>query len=132
MGIVDFNTLVVYLTACTDQEQVRDLVLSYGNARHKAGIESAGQKARDFLSKINAIRGKRMKNSILNWDEENGIISLKEFTKYITGVEDELKEMVKHGDLAHANAATDISSIMWNKVGDLKVDRRLLFSNDDE
>ena len=132
MSINDIETLVSYIFACDDKEEIKNLILAYGNSRHASGIESAGQKARDFYAKINALRGKRIKNSILNWDEDNGTITLKELTKFIVGIDDQLRVMVGHGDKAHADAASDISCILYDRIGDLKIDRRLLFSNDED
>ena len=132
MVISDFDTLIDYLSTCCVKSEIRELVLAYGNTRCAYGIEYEGQKARDFYHKINILRGQRIKNTILNFDEANGAINLTEFTRFISGVEDELKEIIDHGDLVHSSAANDIWCLLINRVGDLKVDRRLLFSKEDE
>lgn len=132
MEISNIDVLVKYLASCTDESLIRSLITAYGNIRHAAGIEYEGRKSREFLAKINACKNKRIKNYILNWDEDNGAVTLKELTKYITGIDDELHEMMRHGDAAHCNAATDVSGIIWNRIGNIKIDRRLLFTKDED
>lgn len=131
MEISSMDVLVKHLASCTDESEIRTLVTSYGDVRHASGIESEGRRSREFLAKINACKNKRIKNYILNWDEDNGAITLKEFTTFITAVDDVLREMIDHGDEQHCSAASDVSGVIWNRIGDIKIDRRLLFSKDE-
>jgi len=131
MKISNIDVLVKYLASCTDENEIKSLVVDYGNVRCAAGIESEGKNSRDFLRKINFCKNKRIKNFILDWDEDNGAVTLKEFTTFITAVDDVLREMIENGDEAHCAAASDVSGVVWNRIGDIKIDRRLLFSKDE-
>lgn len=131
MKISSIDVLVKYLASCTDENEIRSLVVAYGDVRCAAGIESEGKRSREFLHRVNVSKNKRIKNFILDWDEDNGAVTLKEFTTFITAVDDVLKEMIDHGDEAHCAAASDVSGVVWNRIGDIKIDRRLLFSKDE-
>ena len=132
MEIQSVDLMVDYVMSSKDKEEVKRMIIEYGNVRSAWSIECAWDKALRFFKAVKKVQKKRIQNEILDYDELNGCISLKEFTKYYFGVEDELMMYMRCGDEAHRNAAADISATLANRLGDLKLDRRILFAKDEE
>lgn len=132
MEIQTIENLVDHIYAINNKEEAIKAIKTYGDIRCEDQIEKAWDRASRFYKTISKLQKKRVKNAILNYDEENGFITLKEFLKYYFAVDDQLHIMMKYGDDAHKDAASDISSTLSNSLGDIRVDRRMLFPKDRE
>ena len=105
------------------------LVKLYGDKRAEKAIKNSWDNARLVYGKILRRRRERLKNLIVNYDEENGCVSLEEFNDFFTSVEDELILAMRHcKEQETKKLAEDIHDFMRQKVGEIRIDRRLLFA----
>lgn len=130
--LTNWDLLLDYLRVGIDRDEAKKAIESYGNARVESAVEREWKRAMKFFRAVNRTRRNKFKNDILDYDEENGCISLKEFTKFLVGVEDELRFFMINGSKTMYNVCSSVIATMYNRLGDLKVDRRLLFAKDDE
>lgn len=113
-----------------DKETAKQLIQEYGNVRCEHAIEKAWYKAMNVWKALGKCRQKRMRDEILNFDDINGVITLKEFIKWYAGVEDELGFFMRNGGDRYREVCSSVLSTMSNRLGDIRIDRRILFSND--
>lgn len=126
---INFDSIVSMLTQETKPETVASLLTQYGNLREAQGIEKGWQHCTDKFKRLDMVRKNRIKNHILEYDEENGCIKLIEFMRFFSAIIDELKVTAKY-DSVNSEYAANLEALMWNKIGDLKTDRRILFNKD--
>ena len=126
IGSVD---LLPQCQGCQNRDIIKQALIGYINHRVGKAIEDAWDKSAEVLRATNLCRQKRIRNSILNYNE-NGQISVREFTKYFIGVVDELRQFAHHGTPEHRKAAIDVVSTMYTLLGDVKIDKRTLFTKD--
>lgn len=124
------DALIEYLKAEEDREVIRISLLTWRNTDHERVWQKGWDTANNFHISLARSKKNKIKNSILECDDQT--ISLKEFNKFYYGVKDEITEMYRHGDKAHRDAAVDVQTTMDNRLGDIRPDRRILFSKDKE
>lgn len=133
MTITDLNTLVKEIHTL-DVESQACYIKAYADSFSKNMYEQGYSKGyRDCVADQKKIRNKRndrIKNTILNYDEENGYIELVDFTKFFFAVENELKTTMKHDEQARSYAE-NLHDFLWQLLGKIKTDRRFLFRKDE-
>lgn len=124
MDIDSTSTLCNQLAKMTDPQQIKYLVLSYGNKRETRGFEHAWLKCQGVYQRHMARRKTSIKNFIPNY-EPDGTISLNTLNKIFFKIFDELRD-VKNGKYDIKN----FQDYLFNIVGDIKIDRRLCFKKE--
>jgi len=110
----------------SDKDNAALLIERYGNLREERGIEHGWRKSADVHRKLKCIQQKKLKNAVIDYDEENRCLSLEEFIRFFAAVEDELKVTMEL-DGESRDFALNLHDFMWNRLGNIKVDRRFIF-----
>lgn len=131
LAIENINDLVFYVQN-TDKNNAQLAIKEYGNRRVKMAIDRSWFWFEKLLKRIDTHKSRRIRNQILNYDEAIGAITLREFTRFFTSVEDELISQMQMGSWDVRKAAENIHDLMTDKLGDIKIDRRTIFSNEDK
>jgi len=129
MEIVDFNTLLTSVRTSSEEEAAK-LIKTYGDCRAKSAIEEAWRISRIVMKSAMCGRNKRIKNEILEFEEDQSVISLVSFTRYIAAVEALIKEHNERSSEETKMVLSDISDFMLNKVGSIPLDRRIIYTKD--
>jgi len=74
-------------------------------------------------------REKRIRNQILDYNDEQSMIDLTNFVRYFSCIEDALRLHSEKGSQEVKEAMADVNSLMYNKLGKLKIDRRINFTD---
>lgn len=131
----NIDALIEYLKAEDDRVIIKDALHTWRNSNHEQIWAMGWDVANKMHLGINKTKKNKIKNTILDCENgENGeiVISLKKFNNFYYAVKDNLTEMYKHGDKAHRNAVVDTMAVIDNMLGDIRPDRRILFSKDKE
>lgn len=121
--------LVAYVKS-TDNENAVKAIVAYGNKRETKGITETWRRAIIVLRKAFKRREKRIKDSMLEYDPEIGAISMMSFVRYFAAIEDQLRNYQEIGSREVKNCAADVNDFMYQVLGDVKIDRRILFGKD--
>ena len=112
-----------------DPKNAEVFIRAYGDHREGVGISKGWDRCRRIYEKQNKKREDRLRKSIIHYDEENSCISTTEAIELLTSVEDEAKRLGKDAKEESANLLEMLCDFMYSKIkGDIKFDRRLLFS----
>jgi len=128
MEIANIKTLAAYIQNCTP-ENAEKAILEYGNQRAEHGIEQAWKKSTILIRKAFKRRERRIKSHLLDFTDEQSMISPIDFIRYISCIEDQLKFHSERGGADVRDACSDISNLMYNKLAKMKPDRRLNFTD---
>ena len=121
MNISSVQVLSDHMAHMSNPEEIKDLLLSYGNQRETKGIESGWQKCSGVYQRRFNNRTKLMKKFIPGYDPD-GTITLNTFNKVFWNIFDELK------DIRNKNRSIkDFQDFLFTAIGDIRVDRRLCF-----
>lgn len=133
MTIVDLETLIDHIQPLDTQSQV-EYIKAYVSAREKSiyeqGYAAAWKQCIKDQKKLRSIKRDRIKNAILNYDEENGYIELVDFVKFFYALDDELKRTMEQDENSRYYAE-NLHDFLWNIIEKVKVDRRFLFRKDE-
>jgi len=127
MEIVDFDSMLYSILTGTKEEAAK-IIKTYGDCRAKAGIDEAWTKANKLLKVATCNREKRMKDFILNYDLEAGAITLIGFTRYYAALEELLKKLSESASRETKDALSDVADGMQMLLGDVKIDKRIVYS----
>jgi len=130
MEVGDITQLVRIIQESNEEDAIKAVRL-YGNQRESRGINSGWAKCRQLMRYALKNRNRRLRKEILDFDEHSGMLSLVSFTKYFAYVEDVIKALHNKGSLEVKLACGEISAASYQALGNLKIDRRLLFSKKD-
>lgn len=130
MEVHSFNTFIDFLRTCEDSEKPIH-ILTYGDTREAMGIKKGWQRCSETYKKARNLKQNRMRAHLLDFDNENNCLPITEFIKFFSAVEDEIKTTMAYGDEMSRAFAVNLHDFMWNKLGDIKTDRRLLFAKED-
>ena len=123
MEVSNFEQLVK--TICkADKEQVENLVKQYGDIRESHGIEQGWKRCRYIWGKAMRNRTERLRKHIINYDEYTGNIPTVYFIDFFAAVEEELKLQLKSAKDEGKKVAEAIHDVMWNSLGNIKIDKR--------
>lgn len=131
MEIKDTNTLLSYIRTATPENALSALV-AYGNNREAKGVQEAWKRTTIILRKAFKRREKRIRDSFVEYDPEIGAISIMSFTNYFAAIEDALKTYYQIGSSDVRSCVSDINDFMYQMLGNVKIDRRILFSKTDQ
>lgn len=121
------NTLIDYIQHA-DQENAEKAVIEYGNHRAAKAIDDSWRVFRKVLNRVNGKNKKKIKDHILNY-EDSGAIDTLEFVKFIASVYDMLTlDPDKHTPEV-VDFASDVADYLNLKLGNIKVDRRMIFGS---
>jgi hypothetical protein len=123
MEIDNVKTLVRQIRSLGEDDAQR-LLVSYGNKREEKGINEGWTRCRMLWSKSIRMRTKRLRDHILDYDEYTAQIEIPEFILYVSSIADELKKVMMNGSDETRHAAADLFDFMYNKIGNVKTDRR--------
>lgn len=126
MEIDSLSTLADAIVSL-DKKTRESLIGHYGNLREAHGIEEGWKRATDLQRKLRNIRRKKYKDTLLDYDEENRCVSLEELIRFFAAIEDELKVTMAYGEPKDREFAVNLHDFMWNRLGNIKVDRRFIF-----
>lgn len=130
MNIVDYKTLLNEIRH-TDEQTASKLLKDYVEIRVSKAIEFAWNKMQSILKKNAHIREKRIKNHIVEFNDESSAIDLINFTRFFSAVEDRIKKHMNTENEELRDALAEINDYMYQKLGKLRLDRRLNFSGGD-
>jgi len=94
-------------------------------------INAGWDKARRLVRFIGKNRKERIRKEMVNFDEESGMISLLTFTRFFAAVEDIANVHYNYGKEETKDAISDIVAQMYNLLGSVKIDRRIIFTKED-
>ena len=123
MEIDNVKTLVNEIYE-SDKDRIEKLVIAYGDKREEKGINEGWKRCRMAWSKAIQIRTRRLKDHLLNYNEHTAQIEIPEFILYVSSIADELKKVMMTGSDETRHAAADLFDFMYNKIGNVKTDRR--------
>jgi len=118
---------IVDLVKVLPKEEASIVIEQYGNARHELGITNECKRWVALQSKQRVLRTRRFKSFML--DVEDGAIDPLEFIRFFAVIEDELKYASFGQSQEVKDFAGEINDFMWNRLGNVKVDRRLIFNS---
>lgn len=128
MEIKNIETLVGYVKGATPENAAK-AIIEYGNKRVSKGVEDAWTKSAIMWRKAFRRRQRRIKNHILDFNDEQSMIDLINFIRFFSAVEDAIKFHSERGSSDTREALADINNLMYNKLGKIRLDRRLNFTD---
>ena len=135
MVINNFDTMVSVIANMesdkkkSKEEKISKLITDYTNNRVTSAIDNSWSWARNVFRHAEKHRTEQLKKHILEFDEDNGCLNLVEFTRFFASVIEELKTWIDR-DATAADCVEDVIDFMWTKIGAVKIDRRIIFTND--
>jgi hypothetical protein len=123
MEVNSFEQLVKVIIN-SDEESAAKLIRSYGNQREEKGINDAWDRSRIVLRRALKGRTDRLKKSILNYNEFTANIEVPEFLLYLSAIDEELRYQMEHAPDEGKHVAETIHDLLFNKLGNVKVDYR--------
>lgn len=127
MEISNLKLLVDYIKGASEDNATK-AVLEYGNRRVKYAIEESWKRSSKLFGYAMHNRQKRIKDSILDYEEDQSVISLIGLTRFVASIEDCLKKHSENASEETMDALADVADLMFNKLGSIKIDRRIIFS----
>ena len=127
MEVNSLDALVKFIESCP-REEAKMYIKMYGDSREGHGIEKGWKNCNAFHKRCKDIKTKRLKEHVLEYDEENGCIPIVEFIRFFAAMEDELKATIQFDEEVNKLYAMNLHDFMLNKLGEIKTDRRLLFA----
>ncbi|MCK5139459.1 MAG: hypothetical protein KAQ85_06430 [Thermodesulfovibrionia bacterium] len=115
----------------SDIENAVEMIKTYGNMRETRGISSGWSRSRVVMRFAMKNRKKRLKNSVLEFDEYAGMLSLISFTRLISAQENIIRDLHEKGSFEVRVACAEISDATMQLLGDVKLDRRIIYSKGD-
>jgi hypothetical protein len=129
MEINNRETLLKLLRS-TGEEEASQLLKRYTEIIKRDTIDYTWDRARVLVRHISKNRRQRVKKSMVNYDVESGMISLLQFTKFVAALEDAAMEHYKNGTEEVKSSIGDIINQLYQSLGNVRIDRRILFSKD--
>lgn len=111
-------TLLAYIKSAPIEE-ASHLIQSYGDVREAKGIESGWRKCTQLHRKCAHMKRRRLEQFTMR--EENGVVDLHDVNKLVFFITDELER----------RGLQDLVDDITVKLGSVRIDRRLTFTNDD-
>jgi hypothetical protein len=130
MEVNSFETFIKFLATCEESETPLH-IKSYGDSREATGIRKGWQRCSETYRKARKLKQNKLRSHLLDFDNENNCLPITEFIKFFSALEDEIKTTMQFGDDLSRSFAVNLHDFMWNKLGDIKTDRRLLFAKED-
>lgn len=130
MDIITFNTLLSEIRN-GDEDTASKLLKGYGDKRAKAAIEESWKRSHRLLECAMHNREKRVKDHLVQFNDEMSMIDLTNFTRFFSAIEDRIKKHMDTNNEELRDALSEINDYMYQKIGKLKLDRRLNFSGGD-
>lgn len=130
MEIKDVKLLVNYIKNA-DEENATLALKEYGNRRVQYAIEESWKRSHRLLECAMHNREKRIKDHLIEFNDEQSVINLINFTRFFSAVEDRIKKHMNTDNEELRDALVEINDYMYQKIGKLKLDRRLNFSGGD-
>lgn len=119
------HTLIDYIQQ-SDKENAEKALIEYGNHRAEKAIEESWKKFRRVLAHVNGKNKKKIKDHILNY-EENGAIDTLEFVKFIAALYDSLVLDPSKYSEEVIDFASGVADFIDLKLGSIRIDRRMIF-----
>lgn len=118
------------IRSCDDKQAV-ELIKAYGNQRYESAVEDAWCRFRGVIKFINGRKQRRYNNFILTKDDHNGFISEVGFNKFWHKVYNEIDRINQGCSEETREALEIIEDVFTNALGDINLDRRIAFRNED-
>lgn len=128
MEIANMKTMVAYIQSCTPENAAK-AITEYGNQRFEQGSNGAWKISISMWRKALKRREKRIRNHLLDFNDEQSMIDIVNFVRFFSCVEDELKKMSEQGGSDVKEACASVNNLMYNKLAKIKPDRRLNFTD---
>lgn len=116
----------------SDFDKALKTLIDYGNIRETSGINNGWDRCRRLMRATFRCRSKRLKDSIVDYDDFQSMISLLSFTEYFSSIEDLLRIFYLEGSMDVKKCVSDINDLMYQKLGDLRIDRRIMPPKDQQ
>ena len=112
-----------------DKTIATNAIWDYGNKRHAIGITNGWEQCRKLIGGQVKKRREFLKNTVLEYDQENMCVPTIELIQFVTSLEDEMIRMGAESNEETVNAIAVIIDFMYEKLDkEIRFDRRLLFS----
>lgn len=129
-AINDTKTLVDVIRA-SDDETAENLIKQYAHIRVERAIDRTWSWCRRYVNRALLHKERRIQKHLIEYDAEIGAITVRSFVKYIVALEIELKQQMNEGSWETRKFAENLHDLMMNKIGDIPIDRRTIFANED-
>ena len=130
MNIITFDTLLSEIRH-GDETTASKLLKQYGDNRAEKAIEYAWNKATSIMKHAANARERRIKNHLVEFNDEQSMIDLINFSRFFSAVEDRIKKHMNTENEELRDALAEINDYMYQKLGKIRLDRRLNFSGGD-
>lgn len=130
MEINNTETLLKLIRSSDEDEAIK-LFDQYTKIIKRDMLNHTWDRARVLVRHIAKNRRQRVKKSMINYDEESGMISLVQFTKFIAAYENSANEHYEKGSLETKDVIADLISTLYQLLGNVRVDKRLIFTRED-
>jgi hypothetical protein len=114
----------------SDTEKAVEMITDYGNTRESRGINQGWSRSRVVMRFAMKNRNKRLKNSILEFDEHSAMLSVVSFTRFISALELIVRNLSEKGSLEVRVVCSEITDSLFQLLGSLKIDRRVIYSKE--
>lgn len=112
----------------SDEDTAVDYLEQYTNIIKKDTINYSWDRARVLVRHIAKNRKQRVKSAMVNYDTESGMISLVQFTRFWAALEDISEVHYNACGEEAKEAISDIIEQAYQLLGNIKLDRRIIFT----
>lgn len=130
MEIKDAKNAVQLIQSSTPKEAAR-LLGEFEKEIIIRTVKNAWEKIRGYITYSATHRKNRVKNEILGYSEESGMISVREFNRWFQKVENVAMDQYVNGDDLVKECAAEIIDAARNSLEGIKLDYRMNYSKED-
>jgi hypothetical protein len=121
----------VQLIKSANQEDAEKILSKFEQATVEKTVERAWDKIRGHIRFTATHRKNIVKNHILNYNEDNGAITLRDFSRFYQQWEDLAKKISENGSEDVIEAIDELVIGSRNALGNISLDFRMNYAKDD-
>ena len=130
MEINNTETLLKLIRSVEEEDAIK-MFDQYTNIIKRDTLNYTWNRARVLVRHIAKNRRQRVRKAMVNYDEESGMISLVQFTKFIAAIEDSATNLYEKGSIETKDAISDVITSLYQLLGNIRIDKRLIFTKED-
>jgi hypothetical protein len=118
----------VSIIKTSDDETAKKLITKYAQIKVQCAIEKDWKYFETVFKKSKRNTEKRLRDFVLDYNEETGCITLVDFTKFYAAIELFIVEEAAKGNPDVMDFCEQLIDYLELKLGTVKVDKRLLYA----
>ena len=124
MKIQDVETFVKVIKNAPEEEAVA-AIKQYRNELAQYHIEKSWDNCRKLIKQVLRKRKTAFQRHVLGLNDFTAQVELLSFSMFFCAIEDEIRELYKHGNKEVRDAVSSINALMYNMLDSkIKIDRR--------